>query len=429
VTNLSRSLGGVLLTAVLTQAATGTVHTFKKLQLSDEFWCEGADVGDFNHDGKMDVAGGPFWWAGPDFKVRHEFRDASRTSMVRQPDGTEITFPGYKGAKGHENDYSDNFFTFVADVNHDGWDDLLIIGLPSTELRLYLNPQGRKATDGSEHWPISNVFKVVDNESPMWVDLTGDGKPELICNSDGYLGYIAPNWSAPTEPWLFHRISPQGKWHKYTHGIGHGDINGDGKPDLLEQDGWWEQPKTLVGDPQWTFHAFPFAPGTGTAGGAQMYAYDFNGDGLNDVFTTLDPHGYGLVWYEQSREAGVIKFRQHVIMGREPKDSPHGIKFTQAHAIALVDMDGDGVKDVVTGKRFWAHGPTGDPESNEPAVLYWFQTVRRPDNSADFVPHLIDNDSGVGTEVVSKDLNGDGRPDIVVGNKKGVFVFLHQARQ
>ena len=116
-------------------------------------------------------------------------------------------------------------------------------------------------------------------------------------------------------------------------------------------------------------------------------------------------------------------------MGKEPKDNPYGVKFSQPHAIDLVDIDGDGLKDIVTGKRFWAHGPAGDVEPNAPAVVYWFKLTRHPDKSVSFVPHLVDDNSGVGTQVVAGDVNGDGRPDIVIGNKKGTFVLLQEARK
>ena len=113
-------------------------------------------------------------------------------------------------------------------------------------------------------------------------------------------------------------------------------------------------------------------------------------------------------------------------MNKEPGENPYGVHFSQLHAIDLVDMDGDGLKDIVNGKRFWAHGPEGDPEPNAAPVLYWWKLVRRPDESVDWVPHLIDSNSGVGTQVVVKDVNGDRRPDIIVGNKRGVFVFTQQ---
>jgi hypothetical protein len=204
--------------------------------------------------------------------------------------------------------------------------------------------------------------------------------------------------------------------------MGVGDLNGDGRADLIEKDGWWEQPTSLAGDPEWTFHAQSFG-----SGGAQMHAYDVNNDGLADVITSLTAHSYGLGWYEQHREDGAIKFREHVFVNKEPGDSPYGVKFSEIHAIDLVDMDGDGVKDIVTGKRFWSHGRTGDPDRNDAAVLYWFRLVRGA-SGVDFVPYLIDDASGVGTQVVATDINGDSLPDIVVGNKRGTFVHLHEKK-
>ena len=116
-------------------------------------------------------------------------------------------------------------------------------------------------------------------------------------------------------------------------------------------------------------------------------------------------------------------------MNKEVSENAYGVKFSQLHAIDLVDIDGDGLKDIITGKRFWAHGPTGDAEAGAAPVLYWFQLRRGADRSVDFVPHLIDDASGVGTEVKVVDHNRDRLPDILVGNKKGVFVFTHSARK
>ena len=128
-------------------------------------------------------------------------------------------------------------------------------------------------------------------------------------------------------------------------------------------------------------------------------------------------------------EQGNPKFTAHTFVNKEPKENKYGVAFSQPHAMDLVDMNGDGLKDLVTGKRFWAHGPKGDPEPNAPAVLYWFELVRHADKSVDWVPHLIDDNSGVGTQVLVVDVNGDKLPDIVVGNKKGTFVHLHQAKK
>jgi hypothetical protein len=174
-------------------------------------------------------------------------------------------------------------------------------------------------------------------------------------------------------------------------------------------------------------YRWPFA-----LSGAQIYVYDVNGDGLPDVISSLDAHGYGLAWFEQLRapdSSGEIQFKPHILMGPTSHENEYGIEFTQLHALELTDIDGDGLKDIVTGKRFWAHGREGpDPETNAAAVLYWFRLTRERDGNVKFVPHLIDSDSGVGTQITSGDLNGDGLTDLVVANKKGLFLFLQRVR-
>lgn len=205
--------------------------------------------------------------------------------------------------------------------------------------------------------------------------------------------------------------------------MGLGDVNSDGRLDLLEKDGWWEQPTALAGDPLWQFHAGPFG-----LGGSHMFAYDVNGDGLNDVITALTADAFGFAWFEQYREGGEIRFREHILKNKEPGENRYGVKFSELHAIELVDMDGDGLKDIVTGKRFWSHGRTGDPDRNQAAVNYWFKLVRGADKSVDFVPHRIDDSSGVGTQLIVGDVDKNGLPDLVVSNKKGTFVLLHEKK-
>lgn len=403
-------------TAVLSAPASSPV-SFKKIQATDQFWAEGAHCGDFNKDGKMDVVSGPFWYAGPDFQKRYEIYPATASFERTLPNGTKEKTAGWEGALGENNAYADCFLTYTWDFNQDGWMDVIVYPHPGTEVAWYENPKGKK-----EHWPKHVVFDVLDNESPGFADITGDGKPEMLCCSKGFLGYVEADWSKPQEAWKFHAVSPKGDYQRYSHGIGYGDIDGDGDMDLLDKDAWWEQPSSREGDPLWKRHAFPFSPAA-----AQMLVYDFNGDGLNDVLTTLNPHGYGLVWHEQTRNGKEISFKTHEILASNDSTNKLGIQFSQAHALELADIDGDGLKDLVTGKRFWAHGKNGpDPDSNGAAVLYWFKLTRPAPGKAEFVPHLIDAASGVGTQVTVARVNEDDLLDIVVGNKRGVFVFLQE---
>jgi hypothetical protein len=156
-----------------------------------------------------------------------------------------------------------------------------------------------------------------------------------------------------------------------------------------------------------------------------MLVTDVDGDGRADIITAWHCHLYGLVWWKQTRDGdGAITWQQHVILPSTPDLNSSAFRVSQMHALELADMNGDGLKDVLTGKRFWAHGPAGDKEPDAPAVIFWLELRRDGKGGAAFVPHLIDDDSGVGTQVAATELNGDARPDVIVANKKGIFIHL-----
>lgn len=369
------------------------VPAFAGISLTTAFYAEGIASGDFDRDGRTDLAAGPFWWRGPTFAERHE---------VAPPRSFPI------GA------YADSFLAFADDIDGDGFDDILSVGFPGQTTCWYRNPQRTGV-----HWSKHVVWPQVGAEAPAYVDLDRDGKRELVCSTSNVLIWLTPDPVDPTRRWLPHLISPAALFGVFTHGLGAGDLNGDGRLDVMTQLGWFEQPASLAGDPAWTPHPFRFGSGQG---GAQMHAYDIDGDGDHDVVTSISAHAYGLSWFEQVQVAGQITFIEHVIQPPVPDPTdPH--QFSQPHALAVADLDGDGLLDFVSGKRFWAHNG-GDPGALDPAVTYWFKLERQP--NVRFVPHRVATEAGVGVQVLAQDVNGDGRVDIAIANKKGTKVFVRR---
>ena len=388
--------GHFMLVAALLLAQSTDWHSFENTQLSEGFFSEGAGTADFDGDGHGDIVSGPFVYFGPDFEVK-----------------TEVYEPAPFSIQG----YSDSFFAFPHDIDGDGFVDLLAVGFPGQEAFWYRNPGGE--IRGAEHWERSLVLAQVDNESPQFEDINADGNPDLVCMTGGALGWAEWDPANPKAAWTFHAVSSPDVGGRFTHGLGIGDVDGDGRQDLLMKQGWWTQPENSR--EAWAFTAFTFAQ----RGGAQMYAYDIDGDGDSDVVTSENAHGYGLVWFENiaAEEGAKEPFQRHVILGSLAEENEHSVVIGNLHALDLVDMDGDGLLDLVTGARFWAHGGN-DIADHEPAFLYWFR-LQRTTAGAEFIPFLIDEDSGVGTQVIASDINGDGLPEVIVGNKKGTFVHHH----
>lgn len=381
------------------QPAPQSGISFERIQLSREFHGEGASFADLNRDGHADIVSGPYWYEGPNWSVRHELY----TPISFDPAG-----------------YSDHFFVWPHDLDGDGFQDLVMVGFPGKEAWWLRNPGN--AAKPHPHWEKFIIWHNIDNESPAFTDLSDDGRPGIVCQSEGRFGYLTPD-ANPRSRWVFHPISDNLQLHTYTHGLGVGDVNGDGRKDLLWKGGWFEQPQDNAGATTWKHHAFEF---TDREGGAQMYTYDVDGDGDADIITSLAAHHFGLSWFEQIKENNRATFREHRIMDSRPEDNPFGVKFGELHALDFQDVDGDNVPDIIVGKRWWSHAAAGDPERGAPPVVYWFKLARDKDG-ARFIPFLADNESGVGVQVVSGDVTRDGLRDIIIGNKRGTFV-LKQVR-
>jgi hypothetical protein len=368
------------------------LHSFERQQLTDRYFSEGVNAADINGDGHMDIIYGPLWFAGPDWK---------KESVIYPP------LPQNREA------YANHFFAWPQDFNGDGCTDIFTVGFPGTPAYVYENP----GTDGFDKpWPKHEVFDWVSNESPHFTNLVGDERPELICTRDGYFGYATVNWSEPFGKWTWHSVSERIAPTKFGHGLGVGDVNGDERLDIIMQSGWFEQPANPA--TQWKLHKAAFAP----RGGAEMFAYDVDGDGDSDVITSLAAHEFGLSWFEQTPDG----FKEHLIMGDRPAQNAYGVVFSELHSVQLTDMDSDGLKDIVTGKTYWSHHRQS-PGWDDGAVVYWFK-LTRGEMSVDWVPMKADGESGIGRQVIIKDVNGDKLPDILAGGMKGAHVLIHRTK-
>jgi len=292
---------------------------------------------------------------------------------------------------------------------------------------LYVNPGNE-----SRRWDKFHVTTVQTTEIAVMADINGDGRQDLVYGGGGTMQWATPDPANPTGLWKTHIVSEPGS--TIAHGVGAGDLNGDGRMDILGAFGWWEQPAAGgAPDALWKYHPEPFSRSVGTrasAGGSVMAVYDVNGDRLNDVVTSLSAHGYGLAGYEQKKAAnGDISFVQHMIMDDFTTKNAGDVTFSEPHGSTYADVDGDGIMDFIVGKRYFAHLDSNqDPDAYGAPVLYVYRTVRDPKapGGARFEPELVHNRSGVGSHVWAGDINKDGRTDILTATKFGTFVFFGQ---
>ena len=377
---------------------------FRKQQLSDFYYSHASCAADFNRDGSLDIVSGPYIYYGPDYMK-------SREMYLGETVNPSTKFAG------------DAWMQFAGDFTGDGWPDVISVryGGPENGVYLYVNPKGEE-----RRWDKYKVVSGVQSEIAVLRDVDGDGKPELVYMGEGQVRYAKPDPAKPTGEWVIHNVSEKG--YGTAHGIGVGDINGDGRMDIVNAYGWWEQPAAGSTQETWTYHPAVFGRyGRGIMGGSVMAVYDVNGDGLNDVVTVLNAHGWGMAWFEQKRDAeGHISFVKHMIMDDFSTENAGGVAFSEPHGTTFADVDGDGVLDFIVGKRYWAHLDTYlDPDPYGQAVLYVYKTVRDPNapGGAKFVPELIDNHTGAGSDVLAVDLNKDGAIDLVTATRFGTFIY------
>jgi hypothetical protein len=357
---------------------------------------EAAGALDVDGDGKLDIVCGDTWYQAPDWKPRH-VRDVQRQ-------GT----------------YYNDFATLPVDVNGDGHMDYITVSYFGKNVGWVENP-GKPDVD----WVYHEVDVPGTSEAAAAVDLTGDGIPDILPNPTNVVAWyeVAPKGNAKGFDIKKHDFGTQAA----GHGVGSGDVNGDGRVDLLTPKGWFEAPsnasrETWAWHPEWNLGAT----------GIQILARDVDGDGLSDLVYGMG-HDYGLFWMKQSKSASGER-----TWTRGTIDN----SIASVHTLLWADLDGDGkANELITGKRVYAHEI--EPGATDGSVIAWYRldpqagawtrhvifqgepAKNAPAKAADRLA-LRDfpaGTAGTGLQMTAVDLDGDGDLDLLCPGKSGLYVF------
>jgi len=334
---------------------------------------EAAAFADVNGDGRLDIVSGENWYEAPAWK-QHRFREF-----------------------GFANNYIDDFSDLPVDYDGDGKVDLVSCSWFAKSLTFWKNP-GK----GQAMWKPQEIQGGAPIEFCFLVDMNNDGKAHEVLPQFGAVSQPLAYYEFQNGAWQTRKVSDK----SYGHGIGAGDVNRDGKTDVLVPGGWFEAPA-------WTWHA-DFEP-LGLKSTSFLHVLDVDGDGRNDVITGL-AHDYGVLFL---RNLGDGKWQKQVI-----DDS-----WSQPHAIEIVDLNKDGQPDILTGKRFMAHNGR-DPGEREPLGIYWYEWRKVAGGKLDFAKHIIDfsTRTGAGMQLAVGDPDRDGDLDIVAPGKSGLYLFENRTK-
>lgn len=352
---------------------------FEKKQISSESY-ESVGVFDVNGDSIPDLVSGAFWYEGPHFLDRYFIHNVEQ-----------------------HGEYWDDFSTIPLDVNGDGDIDFVTGGWFSKKLYWFENP------GSGEPWEKHVLDEPGNVETARGWDVDNDGQIEIVPNNprQPLKFYKLKKGSDKNSTAEFSKISVA---EEQGHGLGFGDINGDGRGDFIVSNGWIESPLDIVNG-EWKLHK-EFNLGDASV---PIVVADINGDSKNDLIVG-QAHAYGLHWYEQTtNNAGDRNWKKHSI-------DPYSSQF---HTMAWVDIDNDGKKELVTGKRFRAHNGK-DPGGKDLIGLFYYKW-----NGEAFLKQTISYGplgvgKGTGIYFSIADLRNTGRKDIVVAGKDGLYVFFNQ---
>ncbi|MEM7146732.1 MAG: VCBS repeat-containing protein [Verrucomicrobiota bacterium] len=333
-------------------------------------------VMDVNGDGVLDIVCGGWWYEGPGWE-RHFLREVA-----------EI--------RGRYDGYSH----LPYDVDGDGWTDFINVNYRSESI-FWVEHPGEALGEGGV-WKRRVIALPGPMETGRLVDVDGDGNLDILPNGRRFAAW-----------WQFEREQDEsGTWKRRFvkrdlpvevagHGLGFGDVNGDGRGDVVGPTGWLEAPEDRVTG-EWIWHG-DFELDRDAS--VPVIVMDVDGDGDADLIWGRG-HDYGIYWLEQG-DGGT--WERHVI----------DESWSQAHALLWEDLDGDGREWLISGKRYMAHDGK-DPGAHDPLGVYAY---RYEPEEGEWERRVICEGGGVGFGLDPKaaDLDGDGDTDLVVSGRSGLY--------